>query len=126
LFKRFKKSAALGVLMVAGALAMGAQAFTANNTVPGTHAGVGAGGISGYVVTNPVYTFSSDGSQVTGVSFDLDAAATNVQVKLISSGTTWTDCGASTGLSNSVACTGMTIAAGSADQLMVQAQNNAG
>ena len=44
------RSRTLGILIVAAALATGAYAFTATNTVPGSNAGSGGGTISGYTV----------------------------------------------------------------------------
>jgi hypothetical protein len=91
--KRFRKTAGLGVILVAGAVAMGAHAFTATNTVPASKAGNGSGAISGFAVSNIAYT--NTGDKITAVTFDLDGAAADVMVQLIPTTGTWYDCGAS-------------------------------
>jgi hypothetical protein len=96
---RKRKTTGIAVLVAATAAAFGAYAFTASNTVPTEDAGGGAGAVSGYTVTNPAYTFSADGTTVTAVAFNLDKAASDVEVAL--TGTPvhadWQDCGAATG-----------------------------
>ena len=83
----------LFVLLVAIVLAVSAYAFAAANTVPTTKAGTGAGAISGYTVSNVVYNLNtSDPTQLDSVDLTLDAAATNVQIKLVAAGSTWYDC----------------------------------
>ncbi|MDE3191108.1 MAG: hypothetical protein KGL94_09850 [Acidobacteriota bacterium] len=50
----------LGVAVVAAAaVAGGAYAFTAANTVPSTNAGAGSGTVSGYTVTNLHYSLNA-------------------------------------------------------------------
>ena len=99
MFSNLKRSAGLGIVVVAAAAGLGAYAFTTSNTVDTTSAaGVGQATISGYTVTNVSYTQdSSDPSTLSAVDFDLDSNATQVQVKfddshsgLTSSG--WIDC----------------------------------
>jgi hypothetical protein len=91
----------LGVLAfaLAGAIGLSAYAFTASNTVPAHSAGAGSAVVSGYTVSSPTnYTFSSDGTTMTAVSFDLNKAASDVQVALTAAAPThndWTDCGGS-------------------------------
>lgn len=83
----------LSVVMVAILLAVSAYAFAAANTVPTTKAGTGAGAISGYTVSNVVYNLNaSDPTLLDSVDLTLDAAATNVQIKLVAAGSTWYDC----------------------------------
>lgn len=49
----------LVVLIAAGAIAGGAYAFTASNTVPVSTAGAGSGTVSGYTVTNLHYALNA-------------------------------------------------------------------
>ena len=102
--------AGLLVFVVAAAIGVSVYAFTASNTVASHSAGAGSATVSGYTVTSPTnYTFSADGLTMTNVTFDLDKAASDVQVAL-TPGTpekaNWTDCGASEGASPfAVTCT---------------------
>jgi hypothetical protein len=108
-------------------MSVGAYAFTASNSVPDQSAGAGFGVVSGYTVSSPTnYTFSGDGTTMTGVSFDLNKAASDVQVALTAAAPTqadWSDCGASGGSSPfAVTCTfGTPVADGSGLQLTVAA-----
>ncbi|SRR6266498_1310834 len=54
--------------------------------------GEGAGAISGWTTSNINYQLSSDPSLVKSVSFDLDAPANIVSIKLTSSSTAYTNC----------------------------------
>jgi hypothetical protein len=56
--KRRKVSVLVGIV-IALAVAGGAYAFTASNTVPATTAGAGSGVVSGYTVTNLHYTLNT-------------------------------------------------------------------
>ena len=83
MFSNLKRSAGLGIVVVAAAAGLGAYAFTTSNTVD-THsaAGVGQATISGYAVTNVSYTQDSTNPDTwSAVDFDLDSNATQVQVK---------------------------------------------
>ena len=96
---RRRRTAGLLVLGVAAVLAIAAYAFTASNTVAAHSAGAGAATVSGYEVKSPTnYTFSGDGETMVGVKFELNKAATDVQVAL-TKGTpetaNWADCGES-------------------------------
>jgi hypothetical protein len=83
--KRTLKVALIGLL--AFSLATVAYAYAASNTVPDGKAGDGSGTITGYNVTNVVYTQDSGNPvNITAVAFDLDAAATSVKVRLITAG----------------------------------------
>jgi hypothetical protein len=118
LVTRFRKSAGLGAILVAGAVAMGAHAFTASNTVPTSKAGSGAAAISGYTVSNIAYTNTA--GSITGVAFNLDGAAADVSVQLSVGGPSY-DCGASGATSPfAVTCTTNDTAA-SATSLIVTA-----
>lgn len=80
-------------------LATATYAFTAGNTVPATKAGQGVNTISGYAVTNVDYALdTNDASNVSGVTFDLDAAADTVQARVNTNATdgAWMACSNST------------------------------
>lgn len=75
------------IVLIAIALATVSYAFAAANTVPNGKAGDGSGTITGYDVTNVVYTQdSSNPVNITAVAFDLDASATTVRVRLVTTG----------------------------------------
>jgi len=102
--------AGLSAVVLAGVIGLSAYAFTASNTVANHSAGAGNATVSGYTVASPTnYTFSGDGTKMTAVTFDLDHAASDVQVALTAALPTqadWTDCGASGGSSPfAVTCT---------------------
>jgi len=86
--------AVVAVALIAAVAAVGAYAFTASNTVPATNAGSGTSTVSGYAVTNIAYNLTaSDPTTVDTITFHLDKAASDV--KILTSGTTYFDCGAS-------------------------------
>lgn len=77
----FKKSSrVLLVTLLLFVLAGSTYAFAATNTVDATFAGDGNNSISGYEVTAIQYS-TLDGD-ITGVSFELDEAATTVQAAI--------------------------------------------
>ena len=81
------------VIAAAAALAFAAYAFTAANTVPATKAGDGSGAITGYTVSNIAYQLEAGNpANIDSVSFDLDAAAGTVQVKVVNASATYTAC----------------------------------
>lgn len=84
MFKNMKRTVGLGLLLVVAAVAVGAYAFTTTNTINDAgQAGVATATISGYDVSNVLYTQdSTDPSTWSFVDFDLSAPATQVQVKL--------------------------------------------
>jgi hypothetical protein len=92
--KRFNgRSRIIGILVVAAALATGAYAFTATNTVPNSNAGSGAGTISGYTVSGIAYTLNATTpSDIDSMTFTLNANAATVKAKIVSGSTTYTDC----------------------------------
>jgi hypothetical protein len=96
---RNRKIAGLLVLALALVLAVGAYAFTASNSVPAHSAGAGAAEVSGYEVSSPTnYTFSADGTKMVAVKFDLNKAASDVNVALSAAAPVtadWSDCGES-------------------------------
>ncbi|MCL4271568.1 MAG: hypothetical protein KJZ72_18565 [Anaerolineales bacterium] len=119
MFKNFK---VLFVLFVIVAISAAAYAFAASNTVPATKAGDGSGVVSGYTVTGVVYTLNgTDPSTLDSVSFDLGAAATQVQAQLVASGS-WYTCTLDTGTVWECDTTGLTVS--TIDQLRVVAASN--
>ena len=111
------------ILLVVVVLAGSAYAFAAANTVPATQAGDGSGTISGYTVTNVAYNLnSSNPSLLDSVDFTLSAAATNVQIKLVSAGSTWYACTVVSGNNWTCDTTGATVV--SLDELRVVATSN--
>ena len=87
------KSRFLGALVVAAAMATGAYAFTATNTVPASNAGSGSGAISGYTVSAIAYTLNATTpSDVDSLTFTLSANATTAKAKIVSGSTTYTAC----------------------------------
>jgi opacity protein-like surface antigen len=82
---RMLKSLIITILVLVFATA--AYALAASNTVPSSYAGEGAGGVSGYDVTNLQYNLNgSNASNIDSVTFTLDAAATDVMVRLVTTG----------------------------------------
>lgn len=119
MFKNFK---VLFVLFVIVAISAAAYAFAASNTVPDTKAGDGSGAVSGYTVTGVVYTLNgTNPSTLDSVSFDLGAAATQVQVQLVAAGS-WYTCALDTGTVWECDTTGLTVS--TIDQLRVVAASN--
>lgn len=121
MFRNFK---ILFVFVAVVAISVAAYAFAAANTVPNTRAGDGTGTVSGYNVTNVVYTLNgSDPSKLDSVAFDLGAAAVQVQVQLVSSGT-WYACALDTGTVWECDTTTPTLNVADIDQLRVVAASN--
>jgi hypothetical protein len=82
----FRSSKLFIVVLVV--LVLATSAFAATNTVPASRAGEGSGAISGYAVSNIVYTFdTANPSNLTSVAFDLDNPATTVKVSATAAGT---------------------------------------
>jgi hypothetical protein len=107
MFKR--SSRVLLVTLLLFVLAGATYAFAATNTFPETagYAGDGSATISGYAVTNIQYTTS--GENLTGVSFDLNASASNVQASVVAGGTLVLCSDSGTGKSWSCTFTGVTV-----------------
>jgi hypothetical protein len=92
------------VAMLIALVGAATYAFTASNTVPGSKAGSGSGAISGYTVSNIQYTLGANPTNLNAVSFNLDAAASDVKITLVNGGTVY-DCGAAgAGPSFAVSC----------------------
>ena len=71
--------------------ATAAYALAASNTVPSSYAGEGAGGVSGYTVTNLQFNLNAtNASNIDSVTFTLDAAATSVMARLVTTGSYYT------------------------------------
>jgi hypothetical protein len=91
--RRRRRRRTILVLLAAAALSLFTFAFTAANIVPGSKAGDGAGGITGYTVSSIEYQLDAgDASLIDSVSFTLDDTAGNVQAKVLSGSTTYTAC----------------------------------
>ena len=87
------RSRILGAVVVAVALATGAYAFTATNTVPGSSAGSGSGTISGYTVSAVAYQLNATTpSNIDSVTFTLSANASTAKAKIVSGSSTYTSC----------------------------------
>jgi hypothetical protein len=86
--RKFKYIAAL---IAAICVAVGAYAFTASNTVPGSSAGAGSGAISGYTVSNIAYTLGAVPTNLASVAFTLDKAASTVKAQ-VQTGGSWYSC----------------------------------
>jgi hypothetical protein len=87
------RSRILGALVVAVALATGAYAFTATNTVPGSSAGSGSGAISGYTVSAVAYQLNATTpTNIDSVTFTLSANASTAKAKIVSGSATYTSC----------------------------------
>jgi len=118
--KRFNgRSRILGILVVAAALATGAYAFTATNTVPDSSAGSGSGTISGYTVSAIAYQLNTTTpSNIDSLTFTLNASATTAKAKVVAASTTYTNCSIAGGVN--VTCDfSPDIAITTADQLSV-------
>ncbi len=84
----------LALLVLGVILSAATYGFAAANSVPDGVAGEGSGAISGYTVSNVVYTLdSSDPTQFASVAFTLDANASDVYAG-IGNGSViyWTSC----------------------------------
>lgn len=111
---RFRTMALLILMLV---LATATYGFAAANTVPDGQAGEGSGAISGYTVSNVVYTLdSSDPSAFASVAFDLDAAASDVYAGLDAGGAIdWVSCsGGPTSFSCDLSAVTVTVAGATA------------
>lgn len=114
--RRFALAALLG-----GIVASSAYAFTASNTVPGSNAGFGQQGISGYSASNISYALDASNPQnIDSVTFTITpSTTTTVKVQLVTGGS-WYAC---TNTAGTVTCptTLPQATAATADQLTVVA-----
>ena len=98
-----------------------AYAFAATNTVPNSYAGEGAGTVSGYTVSNLQYNLNAAiPSNIDSVQFTLNAAATSVQVRLVTTGS-YFSC-TNVGLNWTCLTPGVTVVA--ADEVRVVARDH--
>ncbi|MBK8781379.1 MAG: hypothetical protein IPO22_06165 [Anaerolineales bacterium] len=116
----------LFVVIVVVILSAATYAFAAANTVPDTKAGDGTGTVSGYTVTDVVYTLNATTpTTLDSVSFDLGAAAATGKVKaqLVATTGTWYTC-TQVGVTTVWTCDTSGLTASSIDQLRVVAASN--
>jgi hypothetical protein len=116
----------LFVVIVVVILSAATYAFAAANTVPDTKAGDGTGTVSGYTVTDVVYTLNATTpTTLDSVSFDLGAAAATGKVKaqLVATTGTWYTC-TQVGVTTVWTCDTTGLTASSIDQLRVVAASN--
>jgi hypothetical protein len=118
---RFRMLKVLVFIFISLAFATTAYAFAATNTVPNSYAGEGAGTVSGYTVTNLQYNLNAaTPSNIDSVQFTLNAAATTVQVRLVTTGS-YFSC-TNVGLNWTCLTPGVTVAA--ADEMRVIARDH--
>ena len=111
-------------LMIVAIIAVAGYAFAAANTVPDTKAGDGKGTVSGYTVTNVVYTLNTaNPATLDSVSFDLGAAAVQANVQLVATTGTWYTC-TEVGVTTVWTCDTTGFLISTADQLRVTAASN--
>ena len=91
MFRNFK---VLLIVFVAIVIAGSAYAFAGTNTVTtATKAGEGSAVVSGYTITDVVYTFNAtDPTMIDTVTLTTSALATVVKVKLVAEGGAWYGC----------------------------------
>ena len=115
----FRSSKFFVVLLIVLVFATAAFAFAASNTVPASFAGEGASVTSGYTVSNVAYNLNATTpSNIDSVSFTLNAAAGNVKVRLITTGS-YVNCTNPSGFNWSCTTAGVTVNA--ADEFRVVA-----
>jgi hypothetical protein len=115
----FRSSKWFAVLLVL-VLMTAAFAFAASNTVPVTRAGEGYSTTAGYTVSAVVYNLNATTpSNIDSVTFTLNAAASSVKIRLVTTGSyyTCTTTNAPTNTNWSCNTSGATVAA--ADELRV-------
>jgi len=107
----FRSSKLFFIVLVVLIFATSAFAFAASNTMPlSSYAGEGVTVTSGYTVSNVVYNLNATTpSNIDSVTFDLNAAATTVKVRLVTTGSYYT----CNGSGNTWTCpsAGVTVAA---------------
>ena len=114
----FRSSKMFIVVLVVLVFATAAFAFAAANIVPASFAGEGASTTSGYTVSNVVYNLNATTpSNIDTVTFSLNAAATNVKLRLVTTGS-YFNC-TNVGLNWTCNTAGVTVAA--ADEFRVVA-----
>jgi hypothetical protein len=97
-------------------------AFASSKTLTPGVKGEGAGGISGYEVSNITYHLNPDPTRIDSVGFSLDGSADSVKIKLNNSVSNWYACAPLTGNDWNCQTDGATTQA--ADKLTVFATGN--
>ena len=117
----FRSSKMFVAVLIVLILATSAFAFAATNTVPATYAGEGASTTSGYTVTNVAYNLNATtASNIDSVAFTLNAAATTVKVRLVTTGSYYS-CTNTSGNNWNCATTAPQVTVAAADELRVVA-----
>jgi hypothetical protein len=99
--KTFSPLRLVVALVAVGAIAGGAYAFTAANTVPNSNAGAGTGSVSGYTVTNLHYALdSTTPANIDSMTFNVSPVIPNT-----GSGKVIIQASLSTGGPNNYTCT---------------------
>jgi opacity protein-like surface antigen len=108
----FRSSKLFAAVLVVLVFATAAFAFAAANTMPAsTYAGEGSSVTSGYTVSAVVYNLNTTTpSNIDSVTFSLNAAASNVSVRLVTTGS-YFNCTNTSGFNWSCTTTGVTVAA---------------
>jgi len=115
----FRSSKMFVVVLMVLVFATAAFAFAATNTVPASYAGEGASVTSGYTVTNVVYNLNgATASNIDSVTFTLNAAATTVKIRLVTTGSYYS-CTNPSGNNWSCATTAPQATVTAADELRV-------
>lgn len=95
-----RTSKLLGAVIVAGALSAPTYAFTAANTVADSKAGSGAGGVTGYAITDIDYTLGATPTSFSSLTFNVAGAVKAGSNIKVSAGSAWGDCTAGTELNS--------------------------
>jgi hypothetical protein len=113
------------IVIVAFAFTSVTYAFAASNTgIPNQKAGDGAGTITGYAISGVAYTLAANPQQIASVTFNLNADATTVKIKLVAAGSTWYDCTVTHSGLFPASCTTAGATVVSADELRVVAADH--
>lgn len=116
---KFRSSKLFFLVLMVLVFATAAFAFAATNTVPSSYAGEGASTTSGYTVSNVVYNLNATTpSNVDSVTFTLNAPATTVKVRLVTTGSYY-NCTPGSGTSWSCATTSPQVTVSAANELRV-------
>ena len=111
------------VSVLALGIASGVYAYAATNTVPATTAGAGSGAITGYTVTNVVYTLNATTpTNLDQVAFSIAPTTTStLKVQLAAAGS-WYTCVNVAGAATCNTTTPQATAAGATQLTVVAAQ----
>ena len=83
----FRSSKLFVIVLIVLVFATATFAFAASNTVPASYAGEGSSVTSGYTVSSVVYNLNAaTPSNIDSVTFTLNASATTVKVRLVTTG----------------------------------------